>query len=108
MALPDGVQGATRPAYDITWLRGDGTPEDLTGATITALIRAHLTTRAATGALTLTDAANGEFRWNLSAADVADSGQLEVQFVATFGSEPTTAKTYKQDWYVEKSMVVSA
>lgn len=109
MALPNRPQGATRPSLLITWLEeSTGAVTDLTGATITALILKGTTTRAATGTFTLTDAANGVFRWDLSAADVADSGRLKVQFVATYGSDPTPAKTFKADWYVEPSLVVSS
>lgn len=91
-----------------TWYReGTTTPEDLTGATLTGLIRVGSTTRAITGTLTVTDATGGVFRWDLSAADVADKGRLEVQFNAAFGSGQTPAKTFRADWYVEAALVVS-
>lgn len=109
MSLPNRPQGATRPSLTITWYEeGTTTPADLTNAEITALILAGTTTRAASGTFELTDAANGEFRWDLSAADVATSGNHKVQFVATYGSDPTPAKTFRTEWYVEPMLVVSA
>jgi hypothetical protein len=111
-SLPNWVQGARRPSMLITWMRdGTSTPEDLTGATITGLIkRGEYTTitAAITGTLALTDADGGVFRWDLSAADVEHYGNLEVQFTATFGSGQTPAKTFKADWRIERALVVSA
>lgn len=106
-ALPNWVQFATRPSMLPTWYReGTTTAEVLTGATITGIISVGGTTRAITGALVLTDAANGVFRWDLSAADVADHGRLEVQFTATFASGQTPAKTFRASWYVEKALSI--
>lgn len=106
MALPDWPQYARRPSITVTWLRGDSTtPEDLTGATLTGLIQRGDTVSAITGTLTVTDAANGEFRWDLSAADVAQSGDFRVQFSAAFGSGQTPAKTFATRWVVKPSLV---
>lgn len=105
-ALPNYPQFATRPSMLLTWMReGTTEVEDLTGATLTGLISANGATRATTGTLTLTDAANGVFRWDMSAADVADHGRLEVQFTATFASGQTPAKTFRCTWYIEKALV---
>lgn len=79
----------------------------MTDATITALIQHGATTTAATGIFTVTDGPNGVFRWDLSAADVANAGRLTVQFNAAFGTDPTPAKTFKASWYVEEALVVS-
>lgn len=105
-ALPNWVQFAARPSLLLTWYREDTTDaEDLTGATLTGKISDGITTRAITGALGLTDADGGVFRWDLSGADVADHGRLEVQFTATFVSGQSPAKTFKCTWYVEKALV---
>lgn len=108
MTLPNWVQGATRPSMMVTWYRDSTTTaEDLTGATLTGSIRRGGeggTKEAITGALTLTDATNGVFRWDLSAADVANAGRLEVQFVATFGSGQTPAKTFVVIWYIDSAL----
>lgn len=106
-ALPNWVQFAQRPSLLITWYReGTTVVEDLTGATITGLIRAgDGTVTAITATLTIIDATGGVFRWDFSAADVATSGRLEVQFTGTYASGQTPAKTFRADWYVEKALV---
>jgi hypothetical protein len=106
MALANAVQDGLRPSQVITWSRADGTAENLTGATITGSIRSIATgvTRAITGTLTVTTAASGIFTWAYSAADVADSGAFDVQFDASFGSNPTPAKTLLTPWLVDESL----
>jgi hypothetical protein len=109
MALADAVQGAIRPAQQITWSREDGTAEDLSGATLTGFIRSQRTgtTRAIAGTLALTTAASGIFTWTYAAADVVDAGNFDVQFVATFGSDPTPAKTFTTKWVVSLGLSVA-
>lgn len=111
MALPNFVQGARRPSMALTWyVLGTATPVDLTGATITGFIAPASGIGAATaitGVLTVTDGEAGQFRWDFSAADVLNAGRFKVQFVATFGSNPTPAKTFKADWYVERALAVA-
>src|SRR4051812_7283750 len=108
MALPNWVQGARRPSLLITWYQEDTTtPEDLTSAIITGYIAAHTgvgSATAITGVLTVTDGAAGQFTWDFSAADVGTAGGFKVQFVATYGSGQTPAKTFKADWSVERSL----
>lgn len=111
MALLDWVQGARYSSPLITWYQnGTTTPEVLTGATITATIAAGLgssrVVRAATGTFTVTNGAGGVFRWDLSAADVADEGDLEVQFTADFASGQTPAITFVTKWTVGRRNVV--
>lgn len=110
MALAIAIQGATRPSQSITWSRSDGDPEVLTGATITGVLQSKRTllSRAATGTFTVTDGANGVFSWGYSAADVAEAGDFNVQFTATFSAEPTVAKTYVSEWEVKSALTVSA
>lgn len=107
-ALPNFVQGARRPSIVITWLREDSAvPEPLTGATITGFIGPASgvgTAAAITGTLSVTDGAGGVFTWDLSAADVQTPGNLKVQFVASFGSDPTPAKTFSATWSVERAL----
>lgn len=107
MTLPTVVQGSLRPSLQITWLRqGTQTPEDLTAATLTGSLRASGATSitAIAGALTVTDGANGVFRWDLAAADVATAGSYMVEFVATFASGASPAKTFSEGWTVAKSL----
>ena len=45
MALATAIQGALHTGQTITWTRTDGTPQDLTGATLSGTIqigRAHV------------------------------------------------------------------
>lgn len=106
MALSAAVQGARRPSQTITWADNDGTPLDLSGATITARIRNTTTdqTTPSDGAFTVVTAASGIFRWDYSTADVATSGEFEVQFTATFENAPTPARTIAEPWLVFASI----
>ena len=106
MPLADAVQGATRPAQLITWYRDDDTPEDLTGATLTGLVRRDNVVEAITGDLTVTDGTGGVFRWDYSTEDVAIAGRHEVQFNAAFASGQTPAKTFVASWTVRASLSV--
>ncbi len=101
MALANAVQGARHTAQQITWKDADGAVVDLTGATITARIRAKaLKTISFTsdGVFTLVAAgANGVFTWKYSANDIATAGKYEVQFKAAYTDYDLTLTT---DWEV--------
>lgn len=107
MALADFVAGAMRPSQTITWARADGTPEDLTGATLSGVLRNRHTgaSRAIAGTLEITAPAAGQFRWNYDAADVL-AGAYDVQFTATFASGNTPARTFATTWHVAKALTV--
>jgi hypothetical protein len=100
MALAAAIQNARHTAQLVTWVDGDGDPQDLTGATLTGRIMADADgdTRAVDGTLTITGAAAGQFTWAYGAADVADDGAFRVQFVATYGA--TNDKTLMERWIV--------
>lgn len=102
MALAQAIRDSLRPSQIITWTRGDNTPENLTGATLTGKIRGNVTgtVRDIAGTLTVTDGANGVFTWAYHADDVADAGRFMVQFKATFDSEPSPARTIASEWFV--------
>lgn len=109
-ALAPAVQGALRPSRIIIWERDDGTPEPLTGATLTGTItnRATDTTRAIAGTLTPTDnAAAGEFRWDYASGDVSEAGEFDVQFSAAFTPGPSPARTFVARWKVERYKVAA-
>jgi len=111
MALAAAVMGGLRPSQIVTWTRDDGTPEPLTGATLTGTItdRATDTTRAIAGTLTPTDnAAAGEFRWDYAAGDVAEAGEFDVQFSAAFTPGPSPARTFVARWKVERYRTATA
>lgn len=111
-SLPDWVQGARRRSMLVTFLLENTTiPEDLTNATITGFIGSSSgigVATAITGPLTVVDGAAGQFRWDFSAADVANAGTFKVQFSAAYGSDPTPAKTFQASWYIERSLAVAA
>ncbi len=108
MSLPNAIQGALRPSLLISWMEtGTNTPIDLTGATLTGFMQCGNTTVAIAGVLTVTDAPGGVFRWDLAAADVAETGRFQVQFVATYASNPTPAKTFVMGWLVERALAVT-
>lgn len=97
------VQGALRPSPLITWADGRHF-FDLTGATITARIRNKIngTVRDSLGTFTVTNGAQGQFRWDLHADDVAEAGEFEVRFTASFGTAPSPGKSYRTDWIIEE------
>jgi hypothetical protein len=106
MGLANAVKGATRPSQVITWTRAEGTPEDLSGATLTGFIQNvdTLATRAIVGTLNVTAPASGVFTWVYATGDVAEAGTFDVQFVASFGASPTPAKTLATRWIVEPAL----
>lgn len=109
MALAAAVKGGLRPAQIVVWSRANGVAEPLTGATLTGTItnRATGVTRAIAGALTVTDGAAGEFRWDYAAGDVDTAGEFDVQFDAAFGSGQTPARTFIERWAVHDYRTVA-
>lgn len=83
-------QGDTASILTITWVDEDGNAINLTGYIISGVFRNTQTdtTYAFTGTFTLTDATNGIFTYQASAADVGNAGQFEVQLLATSGASP--------------------
>ncbi len=102
MALADAVQGAKRPSQQITWTDEDGNALDLSGATITGRIRDETTgiARDIDGTLAIVTAASGIFSWDYGTQDVGTAGTFAVQFIATYGSNPTPAKSFTSSWIV--------
>lgn len=107
MSLANAVKDARHTSQTITWTDEAGNAQDLTGATITGVIRDQKTAvvRAITGSLDITDATAGEFTWAYSAADVASAGYFEVQFVATYGDDLSDA-TLVTAWTVKEKLEV--
>jgi hypothetical protein len=90
MVIPDAVQGGTHTPRSFTWTRGDGSAQDLTGATLSGTkknIRTGEVTDLADGSLTIVSAAAGTFTWTLDPADVAEAGAYDVQFLATYAAD---------------------
>lgn len=101
MALPPATQGARNTPALITWVDTDGTPKDLSGATITGRIenRVDGVDRAADGSFALVDAANGVFSWTYGVLDVGTPGNFFVQFKATFGGSAYDI-SHREEWDV--------
>jgi len=99
--LDKTVQGSTANLQEITWSRSDGTPQVLTGYTLTGKLYSieRRTSKNITGTLTVTNEALGIFTWSRSSGDVSDIGMYEVQFIATGGSQ--AAISYSVLWQVE-------
>ena len=109
-ALASAVAGAKRPSQIITWTDTSGNVLDLTGATITAIVK-NLDTGVAVasdGVFAITDATAGKFRWAYSTADVATAGNYQVQFTAAYGSAPTPARNFIASWRVEPSLTATS
>src|SRR6266496_2850121 len=102
MALQQGIVGSRHTGQQVTWTRTDGTPQDLTGATLTGTIRevSSGVSRAIAGALTVspTNPAGGIFTWGYAAADLV-AGVYEVQFIATY-ADTLADKTEPESWTV--------
>lgn len=101
------AQGSLRPSIPATWYDADGTALDLTDAALTGWIEDRLTgtTRAIQGTITPDEGTAGDFTWTLAAADVADAGTFDVQFSATWATDPPTGRTTRYLWVVQPSLV---
>lgn len=108
MALPDAAQLEDGRVVTITWNKqGTTTPEDISSPTgFTGVIEfgsgPTYTTRAISGALTVTDGANGIFTWKWDAVDTVDGGSFRVQFVIVKTGVPSL-RSFSEPWTVRKS-----
>lgn len=73
-------------------IQNDGTPRDLSGKTVTFVIKTLSgATIQAGGAVTVTSAANGEVEYDFQSSDVATAGTYKAWFIVQDGSsEPDT------------------
>ena len=98
MALADAVKGSLRSGQTVTW----SPVMDLTGATITAVIRDLFDDeeRAVEGELEPTENAEvGEFHWAYATEDVEMEGSYWVKFTADYGDDRPEI-SYSADWVV--------
>lgn len=104
--LADAVQNALWPSQLIVWLRADGTPEDLTGATLAGTIRDQRSgiSRPLLGVLTVANGLLGAFQWAYALADVAAAGGFDVQFTAHKLTGPTPARSISDQWIVHEEL----
>ena len=106
MGLAKANQGARHTGQTIVWTRSDGTPQDLTGATLSGTLKPRGgTSRAIAGVLAgVAPLTNGAFTWSYAVADVAAAGEIEVQFKAVY-ADTTYDLTYTDYWIVEPALV---
>lgn len=104
MALPDAQAGSTRGGVTLTWTLADDSVLDLTGATITGVIKdlSTGTERDIAGAIALIDASNGVLQWSYDAADVV-AAVYEIQLEADYG-DGDPARTFVDNWTVRPSL----
>ena len=85
------VAGSTRPALSLQWLKSDGSPLVITGATFAGKMReassAAMTNDLTVGNFAITDAALGKFTYSWAAADTAVGGYWLVQVTVTIASQ---------------------
>lgn len=102
------VQGARRRGKLLTWKDEDGTPVDLTGAIITAIIinqRSGVAV-ASDGTFTLVTPLSGIFTWAFGVQDVATAGDYRVQFTATY-ADSRVERTFADTWVLYPALVVT-
>jgi hypothetical protein len=105
MPLATAIQNARHTPQQITWRRGDGSAQDLTGATLSGRIKSLATgiARAIDGTLSIVTAASGIFSWTYGTLDVGTAGVFLVQFTATYAG-PTTDGTLSDEWTVAPAL----
>jgi len=89
------VIGQTHPVWQLPWTDTDGAAVDLTGATLTATIKAEGASASAPTKNTPTvfTANPGVVRYVVNATEVSAPGTYLVQFIATY-ADTTVAKAF--------------
>ena len=107
MALSKAVQGRNHTGQEVTWQEETSLDAvDLTNATITAKMRPRLggDIRAVTGSTVASSpATDGIFIWTYGTVDIADDGEFDVQFFATF-PDTTKEKNFIERFIVKEAL----
>lgn len=88
------IVGTTRPALSLQWLKSDGSPLAITGATFAGKMReASSAAMVVTlgGSFSITDAALGKFTYSWISTDTATAGHWLVRVTVTISGQ-----TYKR------------
>lgn len=84
------IAGTTRPALSLQWLKSDGSPLVITGATFAGKMReassAAMTVILA-GSFAITDAALGKFTYSWASADTTTAGHWLVRITVTISGQ---------------------
>lgn len=94
-------QGDTLPVYTDTLALDDGTPVNLTGASVRFVMRSQTTSApvALTGIAAITLAAGGDVSFTFSSADTASAGMFMANWIVTFsGGQTMTFPTTGYLW----------
>lgn len=88
MSVRQFIVGATRPIWTVTVKNADGSAFDLTGYTLTGVMKDVASSLSVTlaGTFALTNASGGVFTYTPVAGDVDEPGVFEVTYTATNGS----------------------
>lgn len=83
-------KGDTLPRISATLKNSDGTPVNLTGATVKFRMRAPGGPLKVDGAAVVVDAAAGKVRYDWTGADTNTEGLFHAEWPVTFGSDVET------------------
>jgi hypothetical protein len=83
--------GATGETFAPQFLHKDGTPVNLSGATISMIMFDGYTAKAGAGTWIIDDAANGKAHYLYDAADVAKDADWQLFIAITIGGKPIYA-----------------
>ena len=88
------IQGSTRPTLPVVFVKNDGSPVVITGATLAGKIRKQGTSAsvALAGSVSVTDGPNGKATLSYTSADVATAGLFVVQVTATIAGQTYIAQ----------------
>ncbi len=97
-ALADVVKGAGRTSQRVTWVRADGNPQNLTGASLSGRMRRVFSDewRECESTFIVADAAAGVFDWHYAQGDIETPGVHILQVKATYhdGTDSTLAAAF--------------
>lgn len=87
--------GDTGAPFAPQFLYGDGTPVNLSGATISMIMFDGYTAKAGAGSWTIDDAVNGKAHYTYDAADVNKDADWQLYITITVGGKPVHADMKK-------------
>lgn len=101
------AQAQSGITYQAQWVQLDGTPFDLTGATVDATITVGTSVFPNTGVITITNPLQGLLTWEPEEEDTAFAGVHTLQFQASFGVDDIVY-SFPMDWQVAPTNAANA